>query len=163
MDAKLPDRLKVEAFYGDPDHTINALGIRNKINKWIENCRNWFFKSLLTKVINDNVNNINNLDKVLTLHFGRKLNERELISGMGYLPRDPKGDESLTFTTIDDIISYEGSTEKNGYFWPVRSKVSREETDKIHEELNRCIKERLRLERYFRIKNYSPWGCRYFY
>jgi hypothetical protein len=157
----MTDRIKTDNQNEESDQTFRALGIKTaKINKWIEDCKSWFFKTLLNKVINENITNINKLDNILNIHFNRKLNERDLLTGINYQSRDPKFDDCLTFTTIDDLLSYYNASIKNGYFWPVKSKVSREEASFHQEQLIHLIKERIRLEKYFRIRNYQVSASR---
>jgi hypothetical protein len=128
--------------------------------KWKENCQRWFTERLIPMILEENLKNIKELNKILQ-YFGKRLHEYEGIlkidQARGSDPISQRPDQQNI--TIDELLTYEASVRKGGPLW-TSSQLNSMDVPRANQDLLYHIWYRRIQEKYFEIEGFKTFEIR---
>lgn len=140
--------------FKEADENFKNLKIEGKINIWMSNCQRWFFKNVITLVLQENAENIFELNHELTNYFGKYLFE---IQNFDNSTSASIRNNRYNRITIDDLLINRDILRKNSIS-PLSSDFH--EINKINEKMNNLLLVREKLEKYIKITGYENYQIR---
>ena len=144
----------------EAENLLMKLGIRSEFPDWKKNCQRWFIAKLIPKVLEDNMINIKELNRIIG-YFDKRLHEYEFILKLdqGQRAENISQKSYSPLITIDELLNYEESVQKGGPLWP-STQLSMHDIGRAHQDLNFLMRTRRQLERYFEIEGFRNFEVR---
>ena len=144
----------------EAENLLTKLGIRSEFPEWKKNCQRWFINKLIPKILDDNISNIKELNRIIG-YFDKRLHEYEFILKLDQGQRTENISQKTysPLITIDELLNYEESVAKGGPLWP-STQLSLPDIARAHQDLSFLMKTRRQLERYFEIEGFRNFEVR---
>lgn len=144
----------------EAESLLTKIGIRSEFPDWKKNCQRWFVAKLIPKILEDNMTNIKELNRIIG-YFDKRLHEYEFILKLdqGQRTENISQKSYSPLITIDDLLNYEESVQKGGPLWP-SSQLTLPDIARAHQDLSFLMRTRRQLERYFEIEGFRNFEVR---
>lgn len=140
---------------------LTELSIRMpEFMKWTENCQRWFTERLIPLILDENLKNIKEINKILQ-YFDKRLHEYEGILKIDQArASDPVSQKSFDqLITIDELLNYESSFRKGGPMWQ-SSQLNSTDNARANQDLLYHVWYRRQQEKYFEIEGFKTYEIR---
>lgn len=145
------------------EEQLVKLKIISQFHDWKKNCQRWFQARLIPKILDSNITNIKELNRIIG-YFDKRLYEYEFIlkldqgrtaENIGQKPTST----IINMINIDELLNYETSFRTGGPLWP-STQLSASDIHRAHQDLIHLVQTRRQLEKYFEIPGFRPFEVR---
>lgn len=131
---------RYDALKNEAEICFEKLNIEKDVDGLIENCKEWVFEEMISKLLRRNVENVIEINKILKTHYCKRLKEFDHL--YDYMIEENKDDVKEEFISLNDLLN----SVKVFHFWKVESTDNKEEKQKVQKNLLKLINDRKRLD-----------------
>ena len=139
---------------------LTKLNISSEFREWNKNCQRWFSAKLIPKILEANISNTRELNRIIG-YFDKRLFEYEYILKLdqGRSTENIPQKSVSSVITIDELLNYESSFRTGGSIWPYTHLTTADVT-RAHQDLMNLVQQRKQLEKSFEIEGFKTFDVR---